>query len=353
MHRRIFLATMGACVGAGCSESSDDPVTSTSDRSASPRTTETPTTRATTTSSSRRSAPLRGVSLSPRSYGEDDFSEFLERVSEADFAVRWAGDWAELGREDSAPTVVARLSEGYDYPVVIDAGVYSVGESQLNRPLDEETLANYVESAGSFAEQFEPAYMGFGVEVNIHAEDQPAEFETFVSLFEETYDAVKAVSPDTQVYTTFQLEWLMGLRGGQFGGTNDPEQAQWELLDRFPKADLVGITTYPGLVYQNPSDVPDDHYAGIADRTDRPLAVTETGWAHSNDAGPDWETSEDEQAAFVRRLFELTADLDLALLLWLFVYQPSGVEQAFEAMSLRRDDGTARPAWDAWVEGPP
>lgn len=39
----------------------------------------------------------------------------------------------------------------------------------------------------------------------------------------------------------------------------------------------------------------------------------------------------------------------MALLLWTVMYQPRGVNPAFATMALRRDDGSARPAWDEWV----
>lgn len=36
---------------------------------------------------------------------------------------------------------------------------------------------------------------------------------------------------------------MKGLQGGLFGGFNDAAQAQWQLIDRFPKADFIAFTT--------------------------------------------------------------------------------------------------------------
>jgi hypothetical protein len=141
---------------------------------------------------------------------------------------------------------------------------------------------------------------------------------------------------------------MKGLQGGLFGGENDPELAHWDLVDRFEAADVVGFTTYPGLIYGHPDEIPPDYYAEVADRVDRPLAITETGWS-AGTVAPGWESDEREQAAYVDRLFALTADIELEVALWAFVYDQPGFPVSFDEMSLRRDDGTPRPGWDAWV----
>ena len=305
----------------------------------------------TTAPGSTASRPLRGVSLSPRSFDGDDFASFFEEASEAGTLVRWAGDWAELGDDEGAPAVVASLTRRHGLEPAIETGVFSASSRELFRPLTPETRARYVESAASFCETHAPPYLGVGVEVDFHHETDPDSFETFVDLFAETYDAVKAVSPGTQVYTGFQLERLRGLRGGLFGGENDPESATWELIDRFHDADLVGVTSYPGLIYGDPAEIPEEYYTALGERAGRPVAITETGWSVET-KGEGWESDEAEQAAFVDRLLGLTADVDVGTLLWVWLYEQADETGAFSGMSLKREDGTARPAWDAWVGGP-
>ncbi|WP_410767002.1 hypothetical protein [Haloferax sp. DFSO60] len=349
MRRRALLGTLGIGLAAGCAGSSQPapPVTS-SATTATESTTE-ESTDATPATQTGDETPHLGVSLTPQSYDPDDFTDFFELVSESDLAVRWAGDWAELGDEAGTPAIVSQLVDSYDILPIFDTGVYSVNDRELFRPLDDDAIENYVADAQSFAEQFTPPYLGLGVEVNIHATEEPAQFERFVSLFDEAYDAIKAVSPETKVYTTFQQEWFLGLRGGLFGGENDPETAQWDLLSTFEKADLVGLTSYPSLAFRDPSEIPATYYTEFAERAGKPLALVETGWpAHLDIDG--WESTETEQANFVTRLFDLLSDVEVALVLWAFVYQPASVNPAFDTMALRRDDGSARPAWDAWVQ---
>lgn len=348
MNRRAFLAASGAGLLGGCTsgESGTGDTTPTSD-TAEPTAVATDET---TTVETEDGEPLRGVSLSPRSYSDDEFTEFFELVQGTDLAVRWAGDWQALSTDDGAPSVVCTLAEQYGYQPIIETGVYSVDDGELFQPLDEAGQTAFVEAVSDFAAEWEPPYVGIGVEVNLHAEDEPEQFETFVSLFAEAYDAIKDAAPSTQVYTGFQLEWMRGLRGGVFGGENDPEQAQWDLIDRFPKTDLVAFTSYPGLVFEHPADIPEDYYIEAANRAGKTVAITETGWAsESRDIG--WERTEAQQVEFVERLFDLTDPLNVAMLTWLWMYDQGGDTVAFEDMTLRRPDGSARPVWDAWSSG--
>jgi len=167
-------------------------------------------------------------------------------------------------------------------------------------------------------------------------------------LFDETYDAVKAASPKTKVFTVFQLERMKGLHGGLWGGADDLAKDEWALLERFPKADLVGFTTYPGLVFKDPADIPADYYAEARAHTTKPVAFTEVGWP-SDAAVRGWESSEEEQARFVGRFFELTRELKPEMVIWPFLYDPA-IGQPFKSMGLRRPDGQPRQAWAAWLK---
>jgi hypothetical protein len=293
---------------------------------------------------------LKGFSLSPRSFSPEDFTAFFTEAQEAGDAVMWAGDWNELSNtQGGGPVVVTTLSSQYDYVPVIEAQFFTQSTGQLVRPLDEANKQAYKDAAVAFAEKYEPEYLGLGIEVNILYEKSPEDFDSFVSLYDETYDAVKAVSPNTKIFTVFQLERMKGLQGGLFGGTNNPDNSEWQLLERFPKSDLIAFTTYPDLIYKSPSEIPDNYYSEIATHTDKPIAFTEIGW-HNAASPAGWESSEEEQAEFVSRFFVLTSSLNKELAIWSFMYDPDTVEP-FNSMGMRRSDGTARPAWGAWVAG--
>ena len=293
---------------------------------------------------------LTGVSLSPKSFQAKDFTNFFEKAKETGKVVMWAGDWNELSNALSGgPVVVASLANTYNYVPVVELQFFTQSDGKLLRPLDDVTKQNYKNSLIAFIKKYQPEYLGIGIEVNTLYEKSPADFDAFSQFFSEVYDIVKANSPNTKVFTVFQLEKMKGLNSGLFGGTNDPNKAQWFLLDKFPKSDIIAFTTYPGLIYKNPSDIPSNHYAEIKSHTSKNIAFTEIGW-HSGASPKGWESSEEEQAEFVAVFFELSRDLNKELVFWSFMYDQDTFEP-FNSMGLRRrDDGTAKLAWNEWLD---
>ncbi|MDD5172245.1 MAG: hypothetical protein PHF60_04390 [Candidatus ainarchaeum sp.] len=295
------------------------------------------------------SAVHKGVTLTPKSFQGSDFTDFFQKASQAGEIVSWAGDWNELGNTNNGgPKVITELASTYDYTPVVEAQFFTQSTGQLLRPLDEANKQSYKSSAVAFAEKYKPEYMAFGIEVNILYEKSPEDFEDFVSFYSEVYDAVKTASPNTKVFTIFQLERMKGLHGGLFGGTNDPANAQWSLLDRFPKSDIIAFTTYPDLIYKDPSEIPEGYYTEISSHTSKPIAFTEVGW-HSDASPAGWESSEAEQAQFINRFFNLTEGLDEDMVIWSFMYDQDTAEP-FKSMGLYKSDGAAKQAWDVWVE---
>ena len=287
---------------------------------------------------------LKGVSLSPRS--DEYFGQFFEEAAEAGEVVMWAGDWMEI-ETGGAPIVVSGLASAYGYVPLVEVTYYTQGEGELVRPLTEENRRIYRESTMAFVEEYRPEYFVMGIETDIMHEKSPDDYYEFVEFYNEMYDEIKGVSPDTKVFTVFQLEGMKGCTLWEEASC-DPGNSRWELIDDF-KLDIVGFSTYPCLVYKDPADIPEGHYAEINEHVSKPIAFTENGW-HSEAYPPEWESSEEEQARYVERFFGLTEDLDVEVTIWSFMYGP-GTIKPFDSMGLRRDDGTARPAWDAWVEG--
>ncbi|MFH0884436.1 MAG: hypothetical protein V1861_01885 [Candidatus Micrarchaeota archaeon] len=296
------------------------------------------------------SGTLKGVSLSPKSFQSSDFTDFFTKAKQAGSIISWAGDWNELAnKENGGPTVVTGLSTTYSYIPLVEAQFFTQSDGRLLRPLDAATKESYKKSAADFAEMYKPEYLGLGIEVNILYEKSPADFDEFVQFYGEVYDAVKAKSPNTKVFTVFQLEKMKGLGGGLFGGTNDASNAQWSLLDRFQKSDIIVFTTYPDLIYKDPSEIPQDYYSEIKTHTTKPIAFSEIGW-HSAASPAGWESSDAEQAEFVTTFFDRTKDLDEEFAIWSFLYDQNTIEP-FNTMGLYGSDGSAKAAWTEWVSG--
>lgn len=294
------------------------------------------------------SGMLKGITLSPKSFQPDDFNDFFVKAKQAGSIVSWAGDWNELGNLDNGgPKVVAELSLSKGYIPLIEGQFFQQSDGKLLRTFDEETKQRYKDSAVAFAGKYKPKYLAFGIEVNVLHEKSPKDFDDFVQFFDEVYDAVKAKSPNTRLFTIFQLEKMKGLNGGLFGGTNDLTKAQWALLDKFSKSDIIAFTTYPGLIYKSPSEIPQDYYSEIILHTSKPIAFTEIGW-HRDPSPAGWESSDSEQAEFVETFFRLTENLNKEFAIWSFMYDQNTIEP-FKSMGLYSLEGTPKQALNEWL----
>ena len=289
-----------------------------------------------------------GVSLSPKSYQPSDFSEFFVKARQAGNIVSWAGDWDDLAAADKAPEVVAELASIYNYTPLIEAQFFTQSTGQLLRPLNDTIKQNYTNKTVQFASKYKPKYLALGIEVNVLYDKSPTDFENFAGFYSEVYDAVKGVSPTTSVFTIFQLEKMKGLNGGLFGGENNSTNAQWFLIDRFPKSDIIAFTTYPSLVFKNPSEIPLDYYSEISSHTTKTIAFTESGW-HTAPTPTEWEGSEEKQADFVKLFFNYTQNLNKEFAIWSFLYDQN-VTVPFNSMGFFGTDGSSKLAWNTWIQ---
>ena len=291
--------------------------------------------------------PFYGVSLSPRSYEQEDFLAFFDLVDQVGGTLRWAGDWAELNDPNGGAMALANLQEQFGFTPVYEVNVFKQDPVELLRPLTDQNIQIYVDIAREFAEKEQPPFFGMGVEINILHEKMPEEFEQFVTLFHLAMEAVKEVSPNTVVFTTFQLEHMNGIDGGLWG-----EQVERNnlLLYEFEDADMMAFTTYPNFSYQDPSDIHFGDYSNLRDYWTGDIAFTEIGWPAESDI-PGWESDDAEQAEFVETFFEfMETFVHPKMAIWSFMYDfpDSTLPEPFHSMALMRRDNTERPAFEAW-----
>lgn len=313
-------------------------------------TTSSPTTSApgsTTTTTVVPAEPLRGFSISPQDSSAEAFAGFLQLVEESSTSLEWVGDGFEWADDPGTPDITIQLAAQAGVEPITIGGWARTEDGSLLRPLDEANFQMYVEAACGYAAEHSPRYMGFGVEIDTHWREFPDQWERSTELFDAVAHAIHEASPDTRVFVVFQLERLRGMQGGLFGGENFEDLAAWHLLDDFPDADLIGFTTYPGIVFESPDDIPADYYTSISEHTPKPVVFSEMGWHAGGDFGP-WSGSEEHQAEFVERFPSLIEGLDVEFYTWSFMFdQP--IPGVFETMGMFTPDGTPRPAWDAWL----
>lgn len=296
-------------------------------------------------------ARLVGFSLSPKDNQPSNFTDFFTRLPKKNAAVSWYGDWQEISKSRGGANATAGLAKQYNYVPIIDVNAHKGGGnvSQMVplRAITPPQARQYADAAAAFCKKHFLAYFGIGTEVNRIYTTDLADFDTFVSLFNQTADAVHSSCPETKVFTTFQLEYLRGLRGGLYGGINDEGANDWQLLSRFDKADILAFSTYPGIVYKDPADIPAGYYNSILSYTAKPVAFSEVGWP-SKIGAAGWESSQDEQARFVGRFVELAKSSKPVFSIWSFLYDQN-LPAPFGGIGLLNPDGSPRPGYQTWI----
>lgn len=196
----------------------------------------------------------------------------------------------------------------------------------------------WMEEAKRIAEEFKPEYFSLGNEVNDYFCFHPEDQEPYFTLLEETYVTVKRVSPNTKVLVVLSYDRLL-------------QNQQWGLLQELSKrVDVVGFTTYPYRIFASPDAIPQDYYSRVGQYLDKPIAFTEIGWSSS-------ENSENVQASFLLRFLELTKDMNLEMVNWLFLHE-TVIENTLGHLSdpeigtvaLKKADGREKEVYRVWTK---
>ncbi len=271
-----------------------------------------------TGTSSETTSFQKGVTMTPGA----DFNEFFDNALQAGTMITWAGDWNELSVENAAPHVLATLSKTKNYQYIIEPQFFTQSTGKLIRKLDQQTKQQYKDSAVAFVNKYKPKYFALGIEVNMLYGSSPADFAEFVQLYNEIYSAIKETSPNTKVFTIFQLEYMK-------------KNNEWDLLNAF-NSDIVAFTTYPFILYESPANIPEDYYAEIREHTTKPVAFTEIGWQDAN-------------TDFITLFFEQTKPLKPEFTVWSFLYDQN-TQEPFNTMGLLDSNGNPKEAWNVWLE---
>ncbi|MEM2929516.1 MAG: hypothetical protein QW797_01420 [Thermoproteota archaeon] len=187
-----------------------------------------------------------------------------------------------------------------------------------------------------------PLYLSIGNEVNRWYEkygregNNPNGFQHFVSLYEEIYDAVKKISPETKVFCTFAREIV-----------SENREADLSVLSIFDpgKMDLLVFTSYPYAVQGiiRPSNIPDDYYSeALGYLPDKPFGFSELGWPSMSVFG-----GEQAQADFIMQVVgRLTREqgISLHLLGWAWLHDLDENDY----IGLIKRNGEEKPAYEAW-----
>jgi hypothetical protein len=188
-------------------------------------------------------------------------------------------------------------------------------------------------------EAAKPVYLSLGNEVNRWYEKYGWEgengFKHWVSLYEEIYDDVKELSPETIVFCTFSREIVSENKEADLSviGLFDPE-----------KLDILVLTSYPHSLagVNRPRDIPADYYTKVLEMLpDKPVGFSEIMWPSMAEFG-----GEEAQADFLRQLeMELTNGLDVEFIMWPWL---SDLAEG-DYTGLIHRDGTEKLGYEAWI----
>jgi hypothetical protein len=127
---------------------------------------------------------------------------------------------------------------------------------------------------------FQPRYLGLASEINTYMDAHPDDAQNFVSLYNEIYALVKAETPATQIFVSFQWDDLNNMFPQPEEGNRTRLSPNWEQIEAFePNLDLWAISSYPYFVFSSASEIPADYYTPLLARTGKPLAIAESGFS--------------------------------------------------------------------------
>jgi hypothetical protein len=268
------------------------------------------------------------------------------------FHMNWRDSVAAGGVIPASAVTVQTYAATYGFIPMVGFGWDIGGVPDLtseSSPADNtwanaETRIEYLNMVTAFAAQYRPRFLMLGNETNTYyLASTPAVWADWISEYRACYDAVKAASPATTVFPSFQIEHLKGL-GVKNGWTDAP---QWGILaDYAGKMDAAGFTSYPYFEYETPQDIPAGYYDEILTYWTGPVIFTEIGWVA--DPAVPYTGSEQEQSDFVTVFFDRTARLTLGYVAWLARHDIDVAAPSFRQIGLRANDGTPRAADAVW-----
>jgi len=206
---------------------------------------------------------------------------------------------------------------------------------------DTEWREGYVSAALDVVNASRPRFLSVGNEVNRWYEKYGTGtedgFEHFVSLYEEVYDAVKEVSPETMVFCTFAREVV-----------SEKREADMSVLELFDpeRMDMLVFTTYPYSLagVNRPGDIPDDYYAEASGyMPGKPLGFSEVAWSSLEAFGGEEGQAELLWDIVGRLTLDIGVDLKLVMWSWLTDLSPE------DTTGLICRDGTPKAAYEAWT----
>ena len=207
---------------------------------------------------------------------------------------------------------------------------------------------------------FHPRHLGLASEINAYMDAHPEDAKNFISLYNEIYALVKAESPETQIFVTFQWDDLNNMFPQPEEGNRQKFDVNWEQVEAFePNLDVWAISTYPYFIFSSGEEIPPDYYTPLLSRTDKPVAIAEGGF--STEIFNNLTTTPQDQVAYLNAIHD---QIGLRLTFWVNtlmsdfnidsyakeMQNPKDAETLgnFAYIGLQNFDGSPKPALEIW-----
>jgi hypothetical protein len=311
-----------------------------------------------------------GVLLTPAHMPAPRDGDLLQSLQETAFVgghVSFMWEWADDTAFENISALMP-LYRAFGLKTFIQMSPTGVGRPAPPENLpasfaDPDVRSRYLTDLQRLA-ALQPDYMNLAAEINLlhHVDGEvgTSEWSEYVTLYQEAYQQVKAISPGTQVGVSFHLDLLFGYE-------------QYALIEELGEQDYVGFTTYPSwLVYKgvfsSVDDIPVEYYDRVRIVVpDKPIVYAEVGWPSAGTGT--YATQADYVAALPRLLHGTTPvlttwsmlhDVDhfrvealseeqIAVLRG-FDLDPVVLFAELNSMGLLFWDGPPKPAWLAAIE---
>ncbi len=206
----------------------------------------------------------------------------------------------------------------------------------------------YLDMVKNVAKTYKPDYFILNVEINLHKQHNPIDYDNYKAVYEEAYDIVKSVSSKTLVAISLSYQ--------DFNGKDcfDSEDTLTfgSFVQDFPKQDIFAVSTYP-LCYGNPKNIPSDLFTRLNVLSEKPLFISEIGYPSESFFGI--KSNENIQAEFVEKIKSLEGAeiinyvslIDPSEAVCDLIVQASPSLAWYCSLSLIDEDGNEKEGFDA------
>ena len=300
-----------------------------------------------------------GVALTPRTFpatNADDTTDMFRLGGAVGDVAAFIYPWSQPNLLTAAATMVS-LSQQHHLAPMLGLGVTTLGNDRKDLDVPPRVRA----AAGpnpSFAQAvvrnaffqdvaslaaLKPPYLCLATEINFLGIANPAEYAAFTAAYKVAYALVKQISPETNVFVSFQWDVQVYL------DVVDPNSlaGHTALIDAFrPQLDAIVLTSYPSGMYATPADMPTSYYQHVYAhvRTDEPVMFMEMGWPTEGSG------TEADQVAFIQRLPDMLSGIRPLAVVWALLHDISVLPGDQFRTGLRASDGRPKLGYEAFSQ---